>query len=117
MGAGNTHKFMHNPGVATIAEGKKVAAPKKQGKNKDGKVDQKKKDDGKKGPAGPEADAKKKLKAVLKEGGKRGVEIEGAADMGGLQYFCTSIDEPEGDLELLQETMTAMNAKPIPGEE
>merc|ERR1712194_98264 len=33
-------------------------------------------------------DQKKKLKKVIKEGGKRGVEIEGAADMGGLQFFC-----------------------------
>merc|ERR1711918_126135 len=65
----------------------------------------------------PEAARKKKLKAVIKEGGKRGVEIEGAADMGGLQFFCTSVDEPEGDLELLQESMKAMNATPIPGEE
>ena len=24
-------------------------------------------------------------------GGKRGVEIEGAADMGGLQFFCTNV--------------------------
>jgi len=37
---------------------------------------------------------KKKLKKVIKEGGKRGVEIEGAADMGGLTFFCTSVDEP-----------------------
>ncbi|CAJ1357581.1 unnamed protein product, partial [Effrenium voratum] len=36
-------------------------------------------------PAAPE-DPAKKLKKVLKEGGKRGVEIEGAADMGGLQW-------------------------------
>merc|ERR1719264_1858548 len=42
-------------------------------------------------------DPAKKLKKVIKEGGKRGVEIEGAADMGGLQFFCTSVDEPEGD--------------------
>ena len=35
---------------------------------------------------------KDKLKKVIKEGGKRGVEIEGAADMGGLQFFCTSMD-------------------------
>merc|ERR1711937_532537 len=62
-------------------------------------------------------EAKKKLKKVTKEGGKRGVEIEGAADMGGLQYFCTSVDEPEGDLDLLVESLKAMNAKPVPGEE
>merc|ERR1711979_87855 len=50
-------------------------------------------------------------------GGERGVEIEGAADMGGLQYFCTSMDLPEGDLELLVESMKAMNAKSDPTEE
>lgn len=32
---------------------------------------------------------------MIKEGGKRGVEIEGAADMGGLMFFCTSVDQPE----------------------
>lgn len=43
-----------------------------------------------KGPEQTEVKAtEKKLKTVLKEGGKRGVEIEGAADMGGLQFFCT----------------------------
>jgi len=57
------------------------------------------------------------MKKVLKEGGKRGVEIEGAADMGGLQFFCTSVDEPEGDLEMLEECMKAMNAKSDPTEE
>merc|ERR1711920_382937 len=36
----------------------------------------------------------KKMKKIIKEGGKRGVEIEGAADMGGLQFFCTTMDEP-----------------------
>merc|ERR1712084_7573 len=58
-----------------------------------------------------------KLKKVIKEGGKRGVEIEGAADMGGLQFFCTSVDLPEGDLDMLVESMTAMNAKSDPTEE
>merc|ERR1712060_131303 len=58
-----------------------------------------------------------KLKKVIKEGGKRGVEIEGAADMGGLQFFCTSMDEPEGDLDLLVESMKAMNQKCDPTEE
>merc|ERR1711902_31084 len=68
-------------------------------------------------PEDLEKERKDKLKKVVKEGGKRGVEIEGAADMGGLQFFCTSVDEPEGDLDLLLECIEAMNAEPIPGEE
>jgi len=65
----------------------------------------------------PAEDPAKKLKKVVKEGGKRGVEIEGAADMGGLQFFCTSVDEPEGSTELLMESVKAMNAKSDPTEE
>lgn len=71
------------------------------------------------GPALP-ADFKvneKKLKKVIKEGGKRGVEIEGAAAMGGLMFFCTSVDEPEGKLELTLECMKGMNAISDPSEE
>ncbi|CAD7927950.1 unnamed protein product [Amoebophrya sp. A25] len=59
----------------------------------------------------------KKMKKVLKEGGKRGVEIEGAADMGGLKYFCTKVLEPAGDLDMLVESVKAMNAKCDPSEE
>jgi len=62
-------------------------------------------------------DPVKKKKAVLKEGGKRGVEIEGAADMGGLQFFCTKVDEPEGDVDLLVLSVNAMNEKSDPTEE
>merc|ERR1712151_1037315 len=65
----------------------------------------------------PAEDPAKKLKKVIKEGGKRGVEIEGAGDMGGLQFFCTSVDVPEGDLELLESCVKAMNAKSDPTEE
>merc|ERR1712070_276507 len=65
----------------------------------------------------PPEDPAKKLKKVIKEGGKRGVEIEGAADMGGLQFFCTSVDEPDGDMEMLVESMNAMNAESDPSEE
>merc|ERR1719506_2332849 len=65
----------------------------------------------------PAADRKALLKKVIKEGGKRGVEIEGAADMGGLQFFCTNVELPEGDTELLEESMKAMNAKSDPTEE
>eukprot|EP00746_Dinoflagellata_sp_MGD_P083642 gnl/MRDRNA2_/MRDRNA2_33276_c0_seq1.p1 gnl/MRDRNA2_/MRDRNA2_33276_c0~~gnl/MRDRNA2_/MRDRNA2_33276_c0_seq1.p1 ORF type:complete len:296 (+),score=77.86 gnl/MRDRNA2_/MRDRNA2_33276_c0_seq1:82-969(+) len=59
----------------------------------------------------------KKNKKVVKEGGKRGVEIEGAADMGGLQFFCTSVDEPGGEVDWLYESLKAMNAKSDPTEE
>jgi len=59
----------------------------------------------------------KKMKKITKEGGKRGVEIEGAADMGGLQFFCTTMDEPNGDADLLYESLKAMNEKSDPSEE
>mmetsp|Transcript_65922 Transcript_65922/g.187258 ORF Transcript_65922/g.187258 Transcript_65922/m.187258 type:complete len:1125 (-) Transcript_65922:233-3607(-) len=102
-------------GAPAPAKGKKGEAKegKKEGKDAkkgDGKKEDQKADD-------PEAARKAKLKKVIKEGGKRGVEIEGAADMGGLQFFCTSVDEPEGDLELLSQCVGAMNAKSDPGEE
>jgi len=59
----------------------------------------------------------KKLAKIVKEGGKRGVEIEGAADMGGLQFFCTQVDLPAGDVDFLVESMRSMNAKSDPSEE
>merc|ERR1712194_943931 len=84
-----------------------------------GKKDDDKKDEKVVEPSAEDAEKarKDKLKKVIKEGGKRGVEIEGAAGMGGLQFFCTSVDTPEGDLEMLVESMKAMNAKSDPTEE
>lgn len=37
--------------------------------------------------------------------------------MGGLQFFCTSVEEPDGDLELMDEAMKAMNTECAPDEE
>uniref|UniRef100_A0A7S2BTP0 Uncharacterized protein n=1 Tax=Alexandrium andersonii TaxID=327968 RepID=A0A7S2BTP0_9DINO len=37
--------------------------------------------------------------------------------MGGLQFFCTAVDLPEGDEELLVKSMEAMNIKSDPTEE
>merc|ERR1719311_1512229 len=37
--------------------------------------------------------------------------------MGGLQFFCTTMEEPNGDVDLLYESMRAMNAKCDPEEE
>jgi len=50
------------------------------------------------------------LRRVAKEGGKRGSEIEGAADLGGLQFFSTCVLEPDGDVDLLLASLQAMNA-------
>jgi len=90
------------------AAAKKEAAPKKGAKKEEAKTD---------AAVDPEKAKKDKLKKVIKEGGKRGVEIEGAADMGGLQFFCTSVELPEGDVDLLKESVTAMNAKSDPTDE
>jgi len=104
-------------------EDKKDAAPKKEAKNQaeKGKAEKKAapkaKAEAKKAEPTPEELRQKTLKKVIKEGGKRGVEIEGAADMGGLQFFCTSVDEPDGELEMLIACMDAMNAKSDPTEE
>jgi hypothetical protein len=59
----------------------------------------------------------KTMKKVNKEGGKRGVEIEGAADMGGLQFFCTQMDLPGANVDMLVESMRNMNAKSDPSAE
>ena len=59
----------------------------------------------------------KLMKAAIKEGGKKGVEIEGVADMGGLTFFCTSVETPDGDTRLIKVVMDAMNAEHTPGDE
>ncbi|XRB07169.1 threonine--tRNA ligase [Pycnococcus provasolii] len=69
--------------------------------------------------AAKQAEIEKKLiKDVTKEGGKKGVEIEGAADMGGLEFFCTTMEKPDGEVKYLKMSMDAMNEVPDPdGEE
>ena len=60
---------------------------------------------------------KKVIKDVTKEGGKKGVEIEGAADMGGLEFFCTTMEKPDGELKYLKMSMDAMNKEIDPEDE
>lgn len=62
-------------------------------------------------------DKAKALKVVIKEGGKKGVEIAGAADMGGLDFFCSNMKESKGQPELLVASMHAMNKEIDPNEE
>merc|ERR1719310_1613769 len=97
----------------TKAEKEKKETPKKEEKKPKEKEEAK--------AADPAADAAKAAKErekflakVIKEGGKKGVEIEGASDMGGLDFFCTTMELPEGDVDLLLLSMEAMNAEPDP---
>eukprot|EP00928_Gymnodinium_smaydae_P024092 TRINITY_DN19614_c0_g1_i1.p1 TRINITY_DN19614_c0_g1~~TRINITY_DN19614_c0_g1_i1.p1 ORF type:complete len:480 (-),score=70.47 TRINITY_DN19614_c0_g1_i1:7-1446(-) len=58
-----------------------------------------------------------KLEQVIEEGCKCGVDIDSMADMD-RQFFCCAVEEPEGDLGLLVESMNAMNMTCAPsGEE
>ena len=59
----------------------------------------------------------KDVAKVFKEGGKKGVEIEGAADMSGLTCFCTRIQNAKGEVKLLEVAMEGMNAIPDPSDE
>eukprot|EP00427_Karlodinium_veneficum_P021675 CAMPEP_0169098236 /NCGR_PEP_ID=MMETSP1015-20121227/19935_1 /TAXON_ID=342587 /ORGANISM="Karlodinium micrum, Strain CCMP2283" /LENGTH=705 /DNA_ID=CAMNT_0009159075 /DNA_START=26 /DNA_END=2143 /DNA_ORIENTATION=- len=101
------------------AEPKKAAEKKEAAPKEGGKKDKKAKDEEPKEKTAEEkeADRKAAIKKAVKEGGKRGVEIEGAADMGGLQFFCTSVEAPDGDFEILEMCVNAMNAKSDPTEE
>merc|ERR1712070_1114233 len=107
-------KLNEHPEVKALVEALTAA---KAGGGADKKGDKKADKKPEKDDKSAEPDRKAMLKKVIKEGGKRGVEIEGAADMGGLQFFSTSVDEPQGDLEFLVESMKAMNEQPIPGDE
>eukprot|EP00223_Ostreococcus_mediterraneus_P004000 CAMPEP_0174588936 /NCGR_PEP_ID=MMETSP0929-20130131/34826_1 /TAXON_ID=548131 ORGANISM="Ostreococcus mediterraneus, Strain clade-D-RCC2572" /NCGR_SAMPLE_ID=MMETSP0929 /ASSEMBLY_ACC=CAM_ASM_000573 /LENGTH=202 /DNA_ID=CAMNT_0015771065 /DNA_START=382 /DNA_END=990 /DNA_ORIENTATION=- len=59
----------------------------------------------------------KKIAKSFKEGGKKGVEIEGAADMSGLTCFCTRMQEAGDNVQLLEVAMEGMNAIPDPSNE
>jgi hypothetical protein len=54
----------------------------------------------------------KKFKAAEKEGGKKGVDMAGIADMGGVVFFHLSVDEPDGKWALLDSVMAGAN-KPV----
>ena len=56
----------------------------------------------------------KEVAKVFKEGGKKGVEIEGAADMSGLTCFAHI--QKQGEVALLGVAMEGMNAIPDPSD-
>merc|ERR1712242_424628 len=54
---------------------------------------------------------KGKLKEVRKEGREMAITLDGVSQMGGLSFFCESVEKPCGDIQLLLESVNAMNAK------
>jgi glutathione S-transferase len=70
--------------------------------------------------AGPD---EKELKAIKKEGGKKGSEIAGAADMGGMSFMNCSLDSMDlggktvGEVDRMEVALTEMNRPIPPGEE
>merc|ERR1719316_1977005 len=51
----------------------------------------------------------KALKAIVKEGGKKGAEVAGAADMGGMTHLNVSLDLSEGRTDMMLKALEAMN--------
>mmetsp|Transcript_837 Transcript_837/g.2796 ORF Transcript_837/g.2796 Transcript_837/m.2796 type:complete len:267 (-) Transcript_837:152-952(-) len=95
---------------AAAADGAAAPAPKQQKKKKKGGGGGG--DGGKKDKAA--ADPKKRekaIKAATKEGGKKAQDLAGMHDMGGMAFFCVTMEQCEGDWELLQCAMTAANRK------
>eukprot|EP00659_Diplonema_papillatum_P004466 gene4466-6923_t len=61
--------------------------------------------------------SEKKIKAVVKEGGKKGQDLTGMAEMGSL-FQQANLTEPEGKMDLLEMALEAMNKEVDPeGEE
>eukprot|EP00192_Tetraselmis_astigmatica_P020563 CAMPEP_0117670452 /NCGR_PEP_ID=MMETSP0804-20121206/12761_1 /TAXON_ID=1074897 /ORGANISM="Tetraselmis astigmatica, Strain CCMP880" /LENGTH=185 /DNA_ID=CAMNT_0005478753 /DNA_START=82 /DNA_END=639 /DNA_ORIENTATION=+ len=57
-----------------------------------------------------ELDAKR-VKACIKEGGKKGVDLNGTQALGGVSFFNVSMDAAEGELAYLEKTMEGANAE------
>eukprot|EP00930_Biecheleria_cincta_P059377 TRINITY_DN45114_c0_g1_i1.p1 TRINITY_DN45114_c0_g1~~TRINITY_DN45114_c0_g1_i1.p1 ORF type:complete len:624 (-),score=108.24 TRINITY_DN45114_c0_g1_i1:68-1939(-) len=60
--------------------------------------------------AGREAPEELKRMRVIQEGSRRGKDIAVNAKACGTAFFCTAVTEPEGDFELLEQSLAAMNA-------
>merc|ERR1719428_566365 len=54
----------------------------------------------------------KACKVAKKEGGKKGAELAGASDMGGIEFFTTYCESANGDSKLLDLVIQEMN-RPI----
>lgn len=70
-------------------------------------------------PAGPAPGAAalaagvdaKLVKAAVKEGGKKGVDISGLSDMGGVKFYHLALESCEGNVHLIKAAMEGMNVE------
>lgn len=53
----------------------------------------------------------KRVKACIKEGGKKGVDLQGTTALGGISFFNISMDEPAGELAYLEKALEGANAE------
>ena len=47
-------------------------------------------------------------KAATKEGGKLGMDLTGSAELGGTEFFCTTVQSAEGDMDALMAARDAL---------
>lgn len=64
---------------------------------------------GKKDSKPVESAEDKAAKLAYKEGGKKGQDITGMSDMGGVKYFTVAVESANGDLQLLDQVLAGMN--------
>lgn len=90
-----------------------AAAPqqgkKKEKKKKGGDVKPQEKKKTKKEEA-----AEKDYKAALKEGGKKGQDLAGMHDLGGMIFFTVTLEKCKGDWNLMQAAIDGANKEPDP---
>jgi hypothetical protein len=93
---------------AGLSKKQKKAAAKAAAKEKGDK-----KGGDKKGGGDKAAEARtKEIKASTKEGGKKGQDLIGMCDIGGMKYFTVAMETCKGDWELLEAAMAGAN-KPV----
>jgi hypothetical protein len=59
----------------------------------------------------------KQIKAAIKEGGKKGQDLSGLYDMGGISFFHVAMEKCEGNIDLLTMCMDGANKKVEDGAE
>lgn len=94
-------------GSGAAAEGGKKS--KKQAKKEAKKEKKQEKKQEKKEEATPSGLDPKAAKAAYKEGGKKGQDLAGMADMGGIRFFHVALENCDGNFDLVNEAMKGAN--------